>query len=47
MLHDPDIIVAVGNGWWTSGTSIIAIQRANAVAWARLFNKPLVISFNI
>ncbi|MBY5760198.1 conjugal transfer protein TraB [Rhizobium leguminosarum] len=46
LLHDPDIIVAVGNGWWTSGTSIVAIQRANAVAWARLFDKPLVISFN-
>lgn len=46
MLHDPDMIVAVGNGWWTSGTSIVAIQRANAVAWARLFNKSLVISFN-
>ncbi|MBZ9603373.1 conjugal transfer protein TraB [Phyllobacterium chamaecytisi] len=46
MLHDPDIIVAVGNGWWTNGTSIVAIQRASAKAWARLFDKPLVISFN-
>lgn len=46
MLHDPDIIVAVGNGWWTAGTSIVAIQRASATAWARLFAKPLVISFN-
>lgn len=47
MTHDPDIIVAVGNGWWTSGTSIIDIQRASAEAWARLFGKPLVFSFNI
>ncbi|WEX91429.1 conjugal transfer protein TraB (plasmid) [Sinorhizobium garamanticum] len=46
MLHDPDLIVAVGNGWWTKGTSIIAIQRASAVAWAKLFAKPLVLSFN-
>ncbi|WP_085032510.1 conjugal transfer protein TraB [Ensifer aridi] len=46
MLHDPDLIVAVGNGWWTKGTSIVAIQRASAVAWAKLFAKPLVISFN-
>jgi len=46
MLHDPDVIVAVGNGWWTKGTSIVAIQRANAEAWARLFDKPLLISFN-
>jgi hypothetical protein len=47
MLQDPDLIVAVGNGWWTRGTSIVAIQRASAKAWARLFDKPLVLSFNI
>lgn len=46
MLADPDIVVAVGNGWWTESTSIVAIQRASAVAWATLFSKPLVISFN-
>lgn len=46
MLHDPDVIVAVGNGWWTRGTSIVAIQRASIGAWARLFAKPLVLSFN-
>ena len=47
MLHDPDLVVAAGNGWWTKGTSIIAIQRASTQAWARLFDKPLIISFNI
>jgi len=46
MLYDPDIIVAIGNGWWTKGTSIVAIQRANSVAWARLFSKRLVMAFN-
>lgn len=46
MLHDPDLIIAVGNGWWTKGTSIIAIQRASTEAWARLFDKPLIMSFN-
>ncbi|NKJ82704.1 conjugal transfer protein TraB [Rhizobium leguminosarum] len=46
MLEDPDLIVAVGNGWWTKGTSIVAIQRASAQAWARLFAKPIVFSFN-
>jgi apolipoprotein N-acyltransferase len=46
MLHDPDIIVAVGNGWWTKGTSIVAIQRASTQAWARLFDKPVILSFN-
>ncbi|WP_290371392.1 conjugal transfer protein TraB [Rhizobium sp. CECT 9324] len=46
MLHDTDIIVASGNGWWTSGTSIIAIQRASAGAWSRLFGVPIVTAFN-
>ncbi|MUZ74452.1 conjugal transfer protein TraB [Agrobacterium vitis] len=46
MFEDPDLVVAVGNGWWTKGTSIVAIQRASAEAWARLFAKPIVFSFN-
>ena len=45
--HRPNVIIAVGNGWWTAGTSIIDIQRASSAAWARLFELPLVISFNI
>lgn len=47
MLYDPAIIVGVGNGWWTAGTSIVAIQHASAVAWSRLFEKPLILSFNM
>ncbi|MET4213865.1 hypothetical protein ABIB95_008718 [Bradyrhizobium sp. LA2.1] len=46
MLHSPDVLVAIGNDWWTSGTSIIAIQRASTEAWARLFGLPLVLAFN-
>ncbi|SCB49555.1 conjugal transfer protein TraB [Rhizobium multihospitium] len=46
MLYDPDLIVAVGNGWWTKGTSIAEIQHASTVAWAKLFAKPLVFSVN-
>lgn len=46
VLHDPDFVVAVGNGWWTEGTSIVAIQRAATTAWVKLFAKPLVIAFN-
>jgi hypothetical protein len=46
MLHDPELVVAVGNGWWTEGTSIVAIQRAAITAWAKLFAKPLIIAFN-
>ncbi|NEI67512.1 conjugal transfer protein TraB [Rhizobium leguminosarum] len=46
MLHDPDFIIAVGNGWWTDGTSIVPIQRAVTTAWAKLFAKSLVTAFN-
>ncbi len=46
MLHSPDIIVTTGNGWWTSDTSIVAIQQASTIAWARLFGLPLVSAFN-
>lgn len=46
MLHEPDAIVLIGNGWWTLDGNIIAIQRASANAWSALFGIPLVISFN-
>lgn len=46
MLHSPEVIVAVGNGWWTEKTSIVAIQKASAIAWARLFDLPIVMAFN-
>lgn len=47
LLYGPDFVVATGNGWWTAGTSIVAIQKASAQAWARLFGLPLVTAFNI
>ncbi len=47
MTRRPDLIVAIGNGWWTVGTNIAAIQRASSAAWARLFGLPLVVSFNL
>lgn len=47
MLFSVDVVVAIGNGWWTRGTSIVPIQRASAAAWTRLFDKPLIIAFNI
>lgn len=46
MLHSPEVIVTVGNGWWTENTTIVAIQKASAIAWARLFDLPLVMAFN-
>lgn len=46
MLHHPEMILAVGNGWWAKDTNIPAIQSASVQAWARLFDTPLVMSFN-
>lgn len=46
MLHRPDIIVATGNGWWTSSTSILATQEASAQAWASLFGLAIVLAVN-
>lgn len=47
MAHRPDLVVAIGNGWWTAGTNVAAIQKASSAAWARLFGLPLVVSFNL
>ncbi|QOF75654.1 conjugal transfer protein TraB (plasmid) [Aminobacter sp. SR38] len=47
MIYAPEIVVATGNGWWTGGTSIVAIQRASAASWARLFDVPLITAFNL
>ena len=47
MLHSPEIVITTGNGWWTAGTSIAAIQRANTASWARLFGVSLVVAFNL
>lgn len=46
-LHSPEAIVATGNGWWTDGTSIVAIQKAAATAWASLFGLPIVLASNL
>lgn len=47
MAHRPDLVVAIGNGWWTAGTNVAEIQKASSAAWARLFGLPLVVSFNL
>lgn len=46
MLHSPDAIVAMGNGWWTSNTNITGVQQAIVVSWAKLFDISVVNSFN-
>lgn len=46
MLREPDVVVVVGNGWWTTDTDIIGIQRSAVSSWARLFGVPVVVAFN-
>lgn len=46
MLFDPDVVVAIANGWWAGDTNIPDIQRSAAQAWASLFGTPLVMAFN-
>lgn len=46
LLHEPDIIVVVGNGWWTTGTDIIGIQKSVMSSWARLFGVRVAFAFN-
>ena len=45
-LHRPEAIVAIGNGWWATGTAIPLIQHASVEAWARLFGLCLVTAIN-
>nr|WP_244427793.1 conjugal transfer protein TraB [Allorhizobium ampelinum] len=47
MMYEPDMIVAVGNGWWTGGSNIVSILKASGEAWASLFGLPLVMAFNM
>lgn len=46
VLHRPDTIVGIANGWWATGTSIPAIQRAAIEAWASLFGLSAITAFN-
>lgn len=46
MAHQPDVVVAIGNGWWAQGTDVIANQVALVQAWAALFGTKFVHSFN-
>lgn len=46
ILAGADVIVATGNVWWAGETHVQDIQRANVLAWAALFDLPLVTSFN-
>lgn len=45
-LVSADVLVAPANGWWTSGTEILAAQGAASISWSRLFNLALVVAVN-
>jgi apolipoprotein N-acyltransferase len=47
MSEGPEVIVAVGNGWWAGTTHVVAVQKSIALAWSRLFARPLVMAFNV
>lgn len=46
-LQSPDLLVAISNGWWAGGSGIDDVQSVAVVAWAALFDRPLVTSFNL
>ncbi|MGX9182003.1 conjugal transfer protein TraB [Mesorhizobium sp. BHbdii] len=46
MVFEHDAVVAIGNGWWTGDSSIVAIQKASAEAWALLFGTRVSSAFN-
>lgn len=46
MFCRPDAILATGNVWWASHTTIPALQRSIVRSWAALGNFPLVSAFN-
>ena len=45
-LEKPSMIVAVSNNVWVTGTAIPSVERTAMVAWARLFNIPLLLAAN-
>lgn len=46
MAGQPDVLVAIGNGWWAEGSRVVASQVAQVEAWAALFAVEFVHSFN-
>lgn len=46
MIHQPEVIIAPANAWWSRNTSIPGIQHAVLAAWGRLFHIPVITAFN-
>lgn len=44
--EQPELVLAPTNAWWSSGTSVPALQKSIVTAWARLFDTPAVTAFN-
>ncbi|OYV27225.1 MAG: hypothetical protein B7Z82_06100 [Halothiobacillus sp. 20-54-6] len=45
-LHQPDLILAPGNSWWSRQTHLPQIQITAVHAWGRLFGVPVVTAMN-
>jgi hypothetical protein len=46
MAHQPEVIIAPANAWWSRDTAIPAIQHTILNAWSRLFQVPVITAFN-
>jgi len=46
MIHQPEVILAPANAWWSRNTSIPGIQHTVLAAWGRLFHVPVITAFN-
>ncbi|MGD9887857.1 MAG: conjugal transfer protein TraB [Halothiobacillaceae bacterium] len=44
--HQPDLILAPGNSWWSKHTRLPQIQINSVHAWGRLFGVPVVTAMN-
>lgn len=45
-IEHPTLLIAISNEAWTSATVVPRVQRACAIAWARLFGLPLISAIN-
>jgi hypothetical protein len=46
MAHQPEVIIAPANAWWSRDTAIPGIQHTVLTAWSRLFHVPVITAFN-
>ncbi len=47
MTEKPTLLVGIANDYWAKGTYFPDIQRANLIAWGKLFNIPVLTAVNV